>query len=125
MKEIRVFVIVAIFSGCSPELLDDDGYIDKVLRSAAKKSHLTLLYTSIRKFQPQGVTGIAVIGESHIAVHSWPQHGSFLVDIATCSTKESAAAAFKEITAHFPDGHIASYREFDMTNESSLENYRQ
>jgi len=116
---IRLFIILAILSSCSAEVLDNDEYLDRMLRSAIRKSKLTLLSTYIKKFQPQGVTGIAVLGESHIAVHSWPESGQLFIDIATCSTRESASVAFDEILAHFPGGCVASYQELEVASASS------
>jgi S-adenosylmethionine decarboxylase len=117
--KIRLFVVLAILSSCAPDLLDNDEYLDRMLRAAIRKSNLTLLSTYIKKFQPQGVTGVAILGESHITVHTWPENGQLFVDIATCSTKESAATAFREILAHFPGGRVASYQESEVTSDSS------
>ncbi|MBI3951035.1 MAG: adenosylmethionine decarboxylase [Acidobacteria bacterium] len=117
--KIRLFIILAILGSCPADLLNDDEYLDRMLRSAIRKANLTLLSTYIKKFQPQGVTGIAVLGESHIAVHSWPENGQLFIDIATCSTQESASMAFAEILAHFPDGRVASYQELEVAGGSS------
>lgn len=116
--KIRLFVILAILGSCSAELLNNDEYLDRVLRSAIRKSNLTLLSTYMKKFQPQGVTGIAVLGESHIAVHSWPEQGQLFIDIATCATRESATMVFNEILDHFPRGSVTSYQEFEVTSEA-------
>jgi S-adenosylmethionine decarboxylase len=113
---MRLFVVLAILSSCPAGLLNDDEYLDRMLRSAIRKSNLTLLSTYMKRFQPQGVTGVAILGESHIAVHSWPEQGKLFLDIATCSTKESAAVAFNEILAHFPGGSVAFYQELEVTS---------
>ena len=115
----KLFVVLAILSSCEPDLLENDEYLDRMLQSAIRKCNLTLLSTYMKKFQPQGVTGIALLGESHIAVHSWPERGELFVDIATCSTKESAMVAFSEILDHFPRGRVASYQESEVTSDSS------
>lgn len=115
---VRLFIILAILSSCPPELLDDDEYLDRVLRSAVRKSNLSLLGTWSKKFEPAGVTEIAVLGESHIALHSWPSQGQLFIDIATCSNEKSATLALREILAHFPGGAIASYRKFEMAGDS-------
>lgn len=114
--KIRVFLIISLVKSCPRELLNDPDYIDRVLRSAAVKAKLRLLSTHVKKFEPQGVTGVAIIGESHIAVHTWPQNGNLFVDIATCSTKETALAAFSEVIAHFPGGKTISYQEIEVTD---------
>jgi S-adenosylmethionine decarboxylase len=117
--KIRLFLIVAMLSSCSADMLNDDEYLDQVLRSAVRRAKLTILSTHIKRFHPQGVTGIAVLGESHIAVHSWPEHGQLFIDIATCSTRQSASIAFQEILSHFPGGSVASYQELEVASNSS------
>lgn len=114
--KIRLFVVLAILISCPADLLDDDEYFDKMLRSAIRKSSLTVLSTSMKKFQPQGVTGVAILGESHIAVHSWPEQGKLFIDIATCSTRESATIAFNEIVSYFPGGSVD--QELEISSDS-------
>lgn len=115
---IRLYVVLAILCCCPADLLDDDEYLDRTLHSAIRKSNLTLHGTCMKRFEPQGVTGIAVLGESHAAIHSWPQSGQLFIDIATCSSKESATVVFNEILAQFPGARVASHRELVVESDS-------
>ena len=51
---------------------------------AINKTKLTLLDISAHKFQPQGVTIVALLSESHISIHTWPENGSAALDVFTC-----------------------------------------
>lgn len=114
---VRLFMVLAILCCCPTDMLNNDEFMDWTLRSAVRKSNLTLLGTYMKKFQPQGVTGVAVLGESHVALHSWPENGQLFIDIATCSNKDSANSVFKDILAHFPGANIASYQELIVEHD--------
>ena len=69
---------------CPFELLDDKEFIRMLLYRATTEWKATLLYLAVHKFDPQGVTGIAMLAESHISIHTWPEKGQAAVDIYTC-----------------------------------------
>ncbi|MDP3882713.1 MAG: adenosylmethionine decarboxylase [Candidatus Staskawiczbacteria bacterium] len=64
--------------------IEDEEKIEKILLEAGKRAKSTPLKTSVYKFDPQGVTGIVLLSESHISLHSWPEIGYMGVDIFTC-----------------------------------------
>jgi S-adenosylmethionine decarboxylase len=116
---VRVFLVAAMLRSCPADLLDDEVYLEKGLRDAVTRAGLTLLSTHMEKFQPQGVTGVAILGESHLAVHSWPESGELFVDVATCSTPESTRICFDEILALFPGAVTDSYHEVELDQGAS------
>jgi len=69
---------------CPQELLDDEAHIRNVLIKAAQLCKSTLLNVSSHKFDPQGVTAIALLAESHISIHTWPEEGFAVCDVFTC-----------------------------------------
>ncbi len=69
---------------CDTELLDDVGYIREAMLGAADEAGATVVGQSFHKFNPRGVTGIIAISESHLCIHTWPEHGYAAVDIFTC-----------------------------------------
>ena len=71
---------------CNAELLDDVDYIRQVVLSAAKEAGATVVGETFHKFRPIGVTGIVAIAESHISIHTWPEHSYAAADIFTCGT---------------------------------------
>ena len=65
--------------------LDDSGLIDRVLRAAAFKAGATILHSHFHTFTPNGgVSGVVVLAESHISIHTWPERGYAAVDIFMC-----------------------------------------
>ena len=69
---------------CDPALLDDVPLVKQVLLAAAEEAGVTVVGEVFHKFSPVGVTGIVCIAESHISIHTWPEHGYAAVDIFTC-----------------------------------------
>ena len=76
--------ILFTLKGCSETLLDDESHIRNVLVHAAHLCESTLLDVSSHKFDPQGVTAIALLAESHISIHTWPEKGMAVCDVFTC-----------------------------------------
>lgn len=70
--------------GCSPNLLNDESFIRDALSRASREGLSTLLNLTSHKFQPQGVTALALLAESHISIHTWPENGYAAVDVFTC-----------------------------------------
>jgi len=62
--------------------------IEEILHEAARISNSVDLGVKVHKFEPQGVTGIVLLAESHIAIHTWPEQGYVAVDIFTCGAGE-------------------------------------
>ena len=69
---------------CDAELLNDLDRVREVLIQAAVESGATIVGDMFHKFEPIGVTGIIAIAESHIGVHTWPEHCYAAADIFTC-----------------------------------------
>ena len=66
------------------ERLDDIGYIEMTLRHCVEASGATLLHMHLHGFEPNGVSGVAVLAESHISIHTWPDAGYAALDIFMC-----------------------------------------
>ena len=69
---------------CDPSRLDDQDFLRDAITTAARRAGATLLQLLIHRFQPQGVTGLALLAESHISIHTWPETGYAAVDVFTC-----------------------------------------
>ena len=70
--------------GCDYEKLNDESFLRCSLTRAAKLAKATVLNLISNKFEPQGVTAFALLAESHISIHSWPESNYSAVDIFTC-----------------------------------------
>ena len=69
---------------CDSEKLNDESFLRCTLNRAAKLAKATVLNLISNKFDPQGVTAIALLAESHISIHTWPESSYSAVDIFTC-----------------------------------------
>ncbi len=103
---MRLSIIIATLEGCPANAIDDPNLIERALTEAVAAGGFTLLHKHVHKFTPQGVTGAAVLSESHLALHSWPENGMLFVDLATCSGDAATEAAFKRITQLIPHGTV-------------------
>ena len=69
---------------CDYEKLNDESFLRCTLNRAAKVANATVLNLISNKFEPQGVTAIALLAESHLSIHTWPESNYSAVDIFTC-----------------------------------------
>ena len=91
--------ILFTLKGCPFEPLDDEQNIKMLLYNATKESKSTLLNLATHKFDPQGVTGVAMLAESHISIDTWPERGMAVCDVFTCgetAEPEKAVEYMKE-----------------------------
>ncbi|HKR50419.1 MAG TPA: adenosylmethionine decarboxylase [Pseudonocardiaceae bacterium] len=72
--------------------LDDEELIARALRDAVTACGATLLELTIHRFKPQGLTAVAILSESHLSIHCWPEKGYAAVDVFTCGDAEPARA---------------------------------
>ena len=72
---------------CDSEKLNDESFLRCTLNNAAKLANATVLNLISNKFEPQGVTAIALLAESHLSIHTWPELNYSAVDIFTCGQK--------------------------------------
>ena len=72
---------------CPPDRLADEDFVRLSAWNAAKESKSELINISCHKFKPQGVTALAMLAESHLSIHTWPEKGVAKCDIFTCSDK--------------------------------------
>lgn len=69
--------------------LDDADYIEKTLKACVDACHATLLHIHVHHFSPRmGVSGVAVLAESHISVHTWPEQGYAAFDVFMCGNTQ-------------------------------------
>ena len=72
------------YHGCDPACLDDLDRVRQLLYDAASAARVRVVAEAFHRYRPQGVTGVVVIEESHLAVHTWPETGYAAVDFYTC-----------------------------------------
>lgn len=70
------------------ENLDDLEHIEKTLIDCVETAGATLLHIHLHRFEPNGISGVAVLAESHISIHSWPENGYAALDVFMCGDAE-------------------------------------
>ena len=84
MVQIRGRHLLVEYTGCDARVLDDVAAIERLMRDAAVAAHATIVASVFKPFEPTGVTGVVVVEESHLSIHTWPEHGYAAVDFFTC-----------------------------------------
>jgi S-adenosylmethionine decarboxylase len=79
--------ILAEIYGCDSEILNNKISIEKIMVESALKAGAEVREVTFHKFSPQGVSGVVIISESHLTIHTWPELGYAAVDIFTCGDK--------------------------------------
>ena len=78
----RHYIVEA--SGCKPEIISSVEKVEQILVRSAEVANVQVWSISFHRFQPHGVSGVVVISESHLSVHTWPEFGYVALDIYTC-----------------------------------------
>jgi S-adenosylmethionine decarboxylase proenzyme len=71
---------------CDREVLNDLDFLRQAMLTAATECGATVMGESFHHFSPQGVSGVVIIAESHLSIHTWPEYGYAAVDVFTCGT---------------------------------------
>ena len=93
------------FYDCSAAILADAGRMEAIFLEAAQVSGAHVVNSTFHAFEPQGVSGVVVISESHFAVHAWPEHDYAAVDLFTCGPGVDFDAAIRHLGERMRSGH--------------------
>lgn len=86
MKPLSKHILLEL-SGCEFNFLNDLDFVKDTMRNAALEANTEVLELAFHKFSPQGVSGVVVISESHLSIHTWPEYGYAAIDVFTCGDK--------------------------------------
>ncbi|MDD2585452.1 MAG: adenosylmethionine decarboxylase [Syntrophomonadaceae bacterium] len=86
MQSLGRHVLAEVY-GCQFEVLNDIKKVEELMINAALEAGAEIREFVFHKFSPQGVSGVVVISESHLAIHTWPELGYAAVDVFTCGDK--------------------------------------
>ena len=92
---------------CDHAKLNDEAFIRTTITSSAKIAGATLINLVTHSFKPQGVTGLALLAESHISIHTWPEIGYAAIDVFTCGDHTMPEKACKLLSQDFLAKHIS------------------
>ncbi len=101
--------LIADLFGCRH--LADLPRIEAALRAAVAAADATLLDLRLHGFgEGQGITGVALLAESHISIHTWPEHGAAAIDIFLCGPRHRLDAALAALVAHVSAERVDEHR---------------
>lgn len=99
MSTLGEHYIIELY-GCRSETLNHFDNIQSALNRAADIAGATIVDSKFHRFSPQGVSGVVIIAESHLSIHTWPEHGYAALDLFTCKMDmeiNAALALLKEV----------------------------
>jgi S-adenosylmethionine decarboxylase len=103
MKAIGRHIILEMW-GCRN--LNSVETAERALREMVEALSVNLLDLRVYPFSPVGVTGIAIVSESHLVIHTWPEHGYAAVDVFTCGAPRDPQDAVAVLKQHFAPERI-------------------
>lgn len=87
--------------GCCVFVINNRSALQEAMESAALASRMTIVESVFHNFSPFGISGVVVIAESHIAIHTWPEKGFAAVDVFTCGNEGEPKKAVEFLTRVF------------------------
>lgn len=96
MKGLGTHLLVELYD-CDRGIVNDVAAVEAIMLRAAEVAKATIVGHSFHKFAPHGVSGVVVIGESHLAIHTWPEYGYCAFDLFTCGEALDKDAAIRVV----------------------------
>lgn len=103
--------IIAELYGVDPDLIAYEEQVKKILEDISERVGFTKVGSMYKQFSPWGVTGVILIEESHISIHTWPEYEQINFDVFTCGDVSHADTAFRLILEEF---RPRSYRHYAL-----------
>jgi S-adenosylmethionine decarboxylase len=100
MKPLGRHVLAEIYD-CDFDILNNIELVERIMVNAALEAGAEVREYVFHKFSPQGISGVVVISESHLAIHTWPELGYAAVDVFTCGDKVDPWQAYNYLTRQF------------------------
>lgn len=97
--------LLAELYGCEATLLASEARIAEVMLAAARACGATVVESVFHHFSPLGVSGVVIIAESHLTIHTWPEHGYAAVDVFTCGVTIDPLEAVDLLQRELGAGH--------------------
>lgn len=97
---LGIHVLLNLYE-CEEKVLNDASKIECILNYAASEAGMTKVGEAFHEFYPGGVTGVILLAESHICVHTWPEHNMAAIDIFSCTCDDKAQKATDVLISKF------------------------
>lgn len=121
MQALGTHLLVELRDCSNIALLDDVKGVEDEMVSAAKEARATVIGAHFHRFEPHGISGVVVIAESHLSIHTWPEYGYAAVDVFTCGDvlQPSVAADYliKKFQSKSPSLIEVKRGTLSLTNE--------
>jgi len=99
--------VIAEFYNCDVDAIKDVKRVEEAMVGAANATNATIVDVVFHSFNPYGVSGVIVIAESHLAIHTWPEYGFASVDIYTCGEEVQPWKAYEFLEEAFKAQNIS------------------
>jgi len=106
MKSLGRHILVE-FSNCNSQVLNDAQIVEEAMIKAAKTAGATVINSTFHHFSPWGISGVVVIQESHLAIHTWPEYKYAAVDLFTCGESVDPWVCFEHLKHIFQANYSA------------------
>ena len=111
--------LLAEFYECDQSVLDNVEFVENQMNSAAIISGATVVKSGFHRFLPHGVSGVVIVSESHLTIHTWPEYGYAAVDVFTCGDHVDPWKAFDHLKTVF-DSKRTVTDEFKRGNYKAI-----
>ncbi len=105
------------FYNCDAEILKNVDQVEQLMNQAADACGATIVQSSFHQFEPWGVSGVVVISESHLAIHTWPEYRYASVDLFTCGDTVDPMVAYH----HLKNSLSAKAAEIQKINRGNVD----
>jgi S-adenosylmethionine decarboxylase len=102
--------VIAELDGCSSELLSDPATVRHLMRQAVRLAGARAIAEEIFNFKGGGVSGFVLLAESHLSIHTWPEHGYAAIDIYTCGRHTVPERACNYLAEHLGATQVRTIR---------------
>jgi len=109
VKPLGQHLLVDLFE-CDANAISSLQVVKTSMLEAARRASATIVNTVFHEFNPFGVSGIVVIAESHLAIHTWPERRYAAVDIFTCGDVLEPKVAADYLAEVFGAGRVSQAR---------------
>lgn len=100
--------LVVELADCNRSILNNQLLLEEYFKEAVRRSGATIVESVFHQYNPQGISGVIVIAESHISIHTWPEYGYAAVDFFTCGDSVDPHKAFEYVKEKLEskDAHV-------------------